>query len=117
MDIKQYQKDVKRTCADLGSLKDDTYHMLMGITTENGELQDMFKKHFAYGKTFDVVNMGEEIGDLMWYVANLCNMYNLDLEDILEHNINKLKARYPEKFDEEHAINRDLDTERKILSA
>jgi hypothetical protein len=51
----------------------------------------------------------------MWYVANICNINKWDLREILETNINKLEARYPEKFTEDKALNRNLDIERKIL--
>ena len=51
----------------------------------------------------------------MWYVANLCNMNGWDLRDILDTNIAKLEARYPEKFTEDKAINRNLEAEREIL--
>lgn len=51
----------------------------------------------------------------MWYVANICNINKWDLREILETNINKLEARYPEKFSNELAINRDLSKERNIL--
>lgn len=108
-----------RTNAPLG----DTYpmltnvHMVMGMQTEVGELQDVFKKNLAYGKKIDWTNVKEEIGDLMWYIAEFCNTNGFDLEDILATNIAKLKARYPEKFTAENAINRDTDTERQILES
>jgi hypothetical protein len=42
-------------------------------------------------------------------------MLNIDLEEMLQRNIDKLKARYPEKFTQENALNRNLDVERQIL--
>ena len=115
MDLKQYSKESERTCPDLGSDIANNNHMLMGMVTEVGELVDAYKKHYAYGKALDKVNVAEEIGDLLWYVANFCRMNNIDLEEQLDININKLKARYPRKFDSDKAINRDLSVERKIL--
>lgn len=117
MDLKQYQKEASRTDAPLG----DTYsnlhavHMVMGMQTEIGELMDVYKKHLAYNKPIDEVNEKEEIGDLMWYIACHCENKGWNLSDILETNINKLKARYPEKFNSDDAINRNLERERKIL--
>lgn len=90
-------------------------HMIMGMVTEVGELQDIYKKHLAYGKPIDEVNEQEEIGDLMWYIGVHCKNKGWDLEDILERNIKKLQARYPEKFNSDNALNRDLDKEREIL--
>lgn len=115
MQIKEYCNEVKRTMADLGYKEKDNLHMIMGMTTEVGELTDIFKKNFAYKKDIDWFNAQEEIGDLMWYVANFCNLNGLNLEDILQTNVDKLKARYPEKFTEHLANNRDLQKEREIL--
>lgn len=117
MTIKEYQKNTSRTNAPL----DNSYyhmtalHMLMGMMTEVGELTDQFKKNLAYGKDIDWTNVTEEIGDLMWYISEFANLYNYDLEDIMQTNIAKLKARFPEKFTSDNAINRNLETERKIL--
>jgi NTP pyrophosphatase (non-canonical NTP hydrolase) len=85
------------------------------MLTEVGELADVFKKEMAYGKPVDWVNVKEEVGDLLWYVSNFCNVNGFDLEEILQTNIDKLQARYPKKFTQENAINRDLDKERTIL--
>ena len=60
-------------------------------------------------------NIKEEIGDLMWYIMNLCTFNNFDLEEILQTNIDKLRIRFPEKFTEENALNRNLEQERKTL--
>jgi NTP pyrophosphatase (non-canonical NTP hydrolase) len=93
----------------------DDLHMVLGMQTEAAEIADVYKKTIAYRKPLDFVNIKEEIGDLMWYVANLCNMNGWDLREILDTNIAKLEARYPEKFTEEQAINRNLVAEREIL--
>lgn len=90
-------------------------HAVIGLSTESGELLDQIKKVIFYGKELDRTNIKEEIGDLMWYMAILLRELDLNLEDILEININKLKARYGDKFNSESALNRNLDIEREIL--
>lgn len=115
MQIEEYCKGAKRTLADLKYREKDNIHMLFGMMTEVGELTDIYKKNLAYRKEIDEVNAKEELGDLMWYVANMCNINGWDLEEILSTNIAKLQARYPEKFTEKNAINRNLIAERKIL--
>lgn len=91
-------------------------HGVMGLSSETGELVEQVKKHIFYGKPLDVVNLEEEIGDLFWYVAIILKALNChDPVGILEQNIEKLKIRYPEKFQSKDAINRDLDKERKTL--
>lgn len=115
MKINKYQEEAKRTLASTGSRLADELHMAMGMVTEAGELIDVYKKNLAYKKEIDYVNLKEELGDILWYIANLCNINDWDIEDVLEININKLKVRYPEKFTQENAINRNLEEERKIL--
>lgn len=70
MTIQEYQILAKRTCNDLGSLEKNLEHMTLGIISEFGELADAYKKHLAYGKPLDMVNVAEEIADIVWYIAN-----------------------------------------------
>jgi NTP pyrophosphatase (non-canonical NTP hydrolase) len=89
---------------------------VIGISTEAGELLDAYKKHIYYKRELDLVNVKEEIGDIMWYIANFCTVMGIELDDLLRANLDKLKLRYPEKFDSHLAVNRDLDAERNLLS-
>lgn len=89
-------------------------HAAMGFATEAGEIMEALEDSLA-GKDFDTVNFMEELGDLNWYQAIALDETGLTLEETCEKNINKLKARFPEKFTETHAIDRDLGKERGIL--
>lgn len=93
----------------------DLQHAALGMVTESAEFADMLKKHLFYGKPLDEVNLREEVGDLLWYCAMALRALNTDFDSVMERNIEKLKARYPQKFTEENAVNRNLDVERKIL--
>ena len=125
MDAKQYLKDSARTANcdydKVGSRMThsekmvDLQHAGMGLVTESAEFVDMLKKHLYYGKPLDEVNLKEEISDLLWYSALALRALGSDFESVMQTNIAKLKARYPDKFTEEKAITRDLETERKIL--
>lgn len=78
-------------------------------------LQDLIKKNLAYNKPID---LNKEILYLKMVLSGLSDLIteaDLDLETILENNINKLKVRFPEKFTEELALNRNLEEERKEL--
>ena len=92
-------------------------HSAIGLVTEAGEIQDALKKHIFYGRTLDKVNLEEELGDLFWYMAVMADTLGISFEQVMEKNIRKLKSRYGEKFTEERAIKRDLDTERQILES
>jgi NTP pyrophosphatase (non-canonical NTP hydrolase) len=91
-------------------------HVAFGLVTEAGEFADTIKKYIFYGKKIDRTNMVEEIGDLLYYIAIFCDIFETDFEKIMELNNKKLQSRYGEKFSREKALNRDLEEEKKILS-
>lgn len=115
MNLNEYQAWTGATCAKLESKKLDNLHMLLGMTTEVGELSDVFKKEMAYNVPVDWVNVGEELGDILFYLASFARINDINLEEVLDKNMKKLSARYPEKFSEYYAKNRDLIRERLIL--
>jgi len=90
-------------------------HACFGMQTETAEFTDACKKALFYGKDLDVVNLKEELGDLMWYMAIAMDELGTDFETEADRVIRKLKVRYPEKFDSDKAENRDLIEERKEL--
>lgn len=211
MNFLEYAKLSRRTIAPLPSHIHEI-HMVAGIVTELGELIDSYKKHIAYNKPLDIVNIQEEIGDIAFYIAGLfsdndlksqitinilsdptkkdlffevqeikkrlskrygtkreidfssldnlsklnlmlninsnvvhvletlrkedltygnmllnthsftimtivsnlivlCEINEVKFEDMLKNNVEKLSKRYPEKFTEENALNRDIQNE------
>jgi len=185
--ILEYQGLAARTCPTLeGSEGVNERHMNLGVITEIGEALDIFKKYMAYNKPMDLVNLGEELADITWYIVNKCRfedlsldedfdqvleetkelietrmfsvddlakelkaeailtlilatycapvntlfnapiiqlgmlyhvaaLFDLDFFQCLTNNIDKLKVRYPERFTDEAAQNRDLKAERTEL--
>lgn len=73
MKFEEYAKLASRTDANLKNNQLNNAHMVLGILTEVGELADVFKKNMAYKKEIDWINVQEEIGDCLWYVAGLYN--------------------------------------------
>jgi NTP pyrophosphatase (non-canonical NTP hydrolase) len=90
-------------------------HAQKGLASEVGEFTDALKKYVEYAAPLDLVNLAEELGDVMWYVALACNAMGITLEDVMARNIKKLETRYPAKFTTKDALLRNLDAERKIL--
>ncbi len=84
----------------------DILHAIIGCVTESAELMDAWKKNMFHDKPLDEENLKEEAGDLMWYVATLCNALGGTLEEIMAQNIAKLRKRYPDKFTNEAAAAR-----------
>lgn len=81
----------------------------------SGDLLDLDKKYLAYGKEPSLEKRQIIFTHLNYYVIKFALFYNINIEETLERNINKLKTRYPEKFDVEKAINRNLEEERLVL--
>jgi NTP pyrophosphatase (non-canonical NTP hydrolase) len=78
----------------------------LGLSGEVGELNDLLKKWVFHKKPFHIDHAKKELGDIMWYVAMMCQSMGWELDDILQTNIDKLKARYPDGFDAVRANNR-----------
>ena len=82
----------------------------VGIAAEGGEFMEIVKKITFQGKPWNADNIEHlkiELGDVMWYVAQACMALDISLEEVLDRNISKLAARYPEgTFDEYYSENR-----------
>jgi len=106
MKFNEYINACKRTY-DWQGLPDIEICMLcMGLAGETGEVIDYLKKVGFQGHEFKKEKLISEMGDMMWYFAMLCNYFNINFEDILKTNIEKLKTRYPKGFDTEKSIKR-----------
>lgn len=81
----------------------------LGLSGEAGELNDLVKKWIFHKKPLDREHMKKEIGDVCWYIADICHSMGFNLDEIFQMNIDKLKARYPEGFSERRANNRSED--------
>jgi len=83
----------------------------IGIASEGGEFAEIIKKCIFQGKPMDdetVFHCKRELGDIMWYWINSCRALNLDPNEVIAENVNKLKARYPGgEFDVYYSENRE----------
>ena len=78
----------------------------LGLSGEVGEFNDMVKKWVFHEKELDIDHAKKELGDIAWYLAMACESFGWNLDEILQMNVDKLKARYPEGFDTNRANNR-----------
>ena len=97
------------------SLSPRVFHGMIGLATESAELLEIAVKNLEHNTPIDTVNVGEEIVDGNWFSAIIMDELNLNWEDYLERNINKLRVRFPDKFTVDNANNRDLAAERLVL--
>lgn len=89
-------------------------HGIIGIATEAGEMLEALRQGVE-GGVFDFTNVAEEVGDNQWYAAAILRALKTDFESVQRTNIAKLRARFPNKFTEFDANNRNLQVEREIL--
>ena len=82
----------------------------IGLASEGGEFNEIVKKCVFQGKPLDnetIFHMKRELGDILWYWVNACRALDLDPNDVVVENVNKLKARYPGgEFDVYYSENR-----------
>jgi hypothetical protein len=80
-----------------------------------GEFNDLLKKHLFYGRELNMEKMSKTLRQLCMAVSGICVACGKTPAQVRETNINKLRARFGEKFTEAAALNRNLEVERKIL--
>ena len=90
-------------------------HVAMGLVTEAGEFVDQLKRHIYYGNPLDRINLEEELGDVSWYQRVGVDELECRFLTLLDRNVAKLRARFPEKFSEEQALNRNLQAEANFM--
>ena len=99
MNINEYQRLAMTTLNPELSKKEVLINSVMGLCGESGEAIDIVKKWMAQGHELDKEHLAKELGDIAWYLAEAATALDMQLEDILQANIDKLKKRYPEGFD------------------
>lgn len=104
-----YQRAALRTAPSELSPDRLLLNGLTGLNGEAGECIDILKKHLFQGHTLDAEHMAKELGDVAWYLAVSAKAIGYDLETIMQMNVDKLKARYPDGFDTEHSLHRQKD--------
>ena len=90
MTLKEYQEFASK------NLKAgyDTKVFALGLGGETGEVLDILKKAYRDQSPVNKEHLKEELGDVLWYVANLCTCFGFSLEDIILSNVMKLTERY-----------------------
>ena len=106
MNADEYQRLAVTTLNTALSKKDVLINGVMGLCGESGEAIDIVKKHLAQGHPLDRDKLVKELGDIAWYLAETAYALDVPLSQVLEQNIEKLRARYPEGFECEKSIHR-----------
>jgi NTP pyrophosphatase (non-canonical NTP hydrolase) len=107
MDANTYQQLALRTETPGRSTEERLLNAALGLCGESGEFADSLKKAQFHGHTLDGEHLRQELGDVLWYVALACDALDLQLADVMEENIEKLRRRYPEGFSSERSLQRE----------
>ena len=96
MDFKTYQKKARET-ALYPNLDSNYIYPTLGLVGEAGEVAEKVKKVIRDKKgIFDEESKNaikKELGDVLWYISNLCTEFNFNLDDVALQNLEKLKSR------------------------
>ena len=106
MTVNEDQRQAMATLNPALDKKDVLINSVMGLCGEAGEAIDIVKKWLAQGHELDKERLARELGDVAWYLAEAAAALDMPLEQILQGNLDKLKARYPEGFSAERSRER-----------
>ncbi len=106
LSLNKYQALAKRSAGAGGNGDRRLVVSALGLAGEAGEFANLVKKMTAHGHPFDPLALQDELGDVLWYLAEAATAVGLDLEDIAQANVDKLLKRYPDGFNQQDSINR-----------
>lgn len=94
MELGKYQREAQQTDQ---FAKGDRVVPLLGMGGEVGSLLAEYKKHLRDGPAHQLFEdqIAEELGDILWYLANAATKFDLDLDAIAAANLAKTRDRWP----------------------
>lgn len=112
MTMNEYQELAHRTSNGKSILNISTgaskvINGCIGLAGEAGECVDIVKKWLFQGHDLDRDKLIDELSDVMWYIAEAATGLGVTIEEIAQHNVEKLRRRYPDGFDAERSIHRE----------
>lgn len=98
MTLNEYQAFASQGIHSATLEREPVVGFALGLVGETGEVVDDIKKRVFHGRKVPLEHTKEELGDVLWYIANIATEYHFSLEEILDENVKKLLARYPDKY-------------------
>lgn len=103
-----YQLDVLKYAPDYQHYMPNVLYAAIGMCGEAGEVSELVKKYAYHGHTMDKEHLARELGDVLWYVSYMADLFGYSLGEIMAMNQEKLAKRYPDgKFDADRSRNRE----------
>lgn len=106
MTLNEYQELAQRTSRNDLSPDDHLFNGILGLAGETGECADLVKKCFFQDGRDIRGDLKDELGDVLWYVVEAVSAMNWTLEEVAQHNVSKLKKRYPDGFEAVRSLHR-----------
>lgn len=105
INFNEYQEQARRTQNPNLTMQERTEHALYGLAAEVGEVMSVYQK-IHQGHRFDREALIKELGDCLWFIAELCDVNNVFMAEVAARNIEKLKERYQNGFTVSESVNR-----------
>lgn len=109
MTLNEYQVLAQRTSRRELTPREHLMNGVLGLAGETGECADLVKKHFYQDGREIIDNLKDEVGDCLWYVVEVASAMGWTLEEVAQHNIEKLEKRYPLGFDADRSLHREVN--------
>jgi NTP pyrophosphatase (non-canonical NTP hydrolase) len=107
LSFNEYQKQAYDLISESGR-KDMVLNGVLGLTGEAGECADIVKKVRFQGHELSKEHLMEELGDVLWYIAETASGLGVSLEEVAQYNLDKLHKRYHgDHFNSNDSINRE----------
>lgn len=107
LSFNEYQRQARELISPDGQ-KDMILNGVLGLAGESGECCDIVKKARFQGHELDKEHLKEEIGDVLWYIAETASGLGISLEEVAQYNLDKLHKRYHgNQFHKEDSIHRE----------
>ena len=107
MQLDEYQRLAQRTSRRDLSQEEHLLNAMLGLAGETGECCDLVKKSRYQDNRMIEEPLIDELGDVLWYVAEAASAIGVPLGGVAMHNIAKLRERYPDGFDPERSLHRE----------
>ena len=106
LDFNEYQKQAYDLISEDGK-KDMVLNGVLGLAGETGECCDIVKKYKFQGHPLDKEHLKDELGDVLWYIAETCSGLGISIKEVAQFNLDKLHNRYPKGFSKEKSLHRN----------
>lgn len=104
MKVEEYERLAKSTLLQHPDFQiEDRQVMIswfaLGLAGEAGEVADLVKKGIYHQQGLEHEKLKKELGDVLWYISALADQLDMTLSEIMQANIEKLQARFPQGYD------------------